>query len=183
MGVINREFLEEYVRESNAIEGIYVRRNHHLFVDHMAAVELVLKSALELNVAAAPGDIHRVLMRRQLPDAGAFRKVRVWVGLSSKPRPEDTEELMRRWEESLQEALRVCPSYSLIQKENLTWHYHHWFEAIHPFVDGNVRTGRLILNNIRLLLGLPWRIVYSADRARYYESITLWEAANRELFS
>ena len=175
--------LQEYVRESNAIENIHVGPNHPLFTDHMEAAKLVAESVFSSEVVY-PRDIHRVLMRSQLPDAGSFRKVKVWVGLDQKPRPEDTDRLMERWMGALYMDLS-CPPKDQDKKEDLAWHYHHWFEAIHPFVDGNGRTGRLILNNIRLLLGLPWPwlIIYSADRAGYYESIRRWEAANKELFS
>lgn len=177
---VSRSFLKEHVRQSNKIENIDVRESHHLFMDHLAAAEFVVKSAQELKAIAAAGEIHRILMKRELPEAGRFRKVNVWVGLDSKPRPENVEGLMKRWDEFLQRDI-----WSRKSKEEgaaLAWHYHHWFEAIHPFIDGNGRTGRLILNNIRLLFGLPWWIVLFIDRQKYYDSIRNWEARNKSLF-
>lgn len=178
-----RGLLRRHVRESNAIENIFVRENHHLFTDHLSAAEFVVKSARDFRVLVMPEDIHRILMERELPDAGKIRRVKVWVGLESKPRPEDTEKLMEQWKESLQQDLGGGYYLMPSQKERLAWHYHHWFEAIHPFVDGNGRTGRLILNNIRLLLGLPWLIVRYSEREKYYNSIRQWEAENKALFT
>ena len=40
--------------------------------------------------------------------------------------------------------------------------------------DGNGRTGRLWLNNLRLACGYPWLIVQAAERKAYYEAIREW---------
>ena len=44
---------------------------------------------------------------------------------------------------------------------------HCHFERIHPFLDGNGRTGRLLLNLVLVRLGYPPAIVYKRDRSRY----------------
>lgn len=177
----SREFLEKYVTESNAIENIRVVKNHHLFVDHLKAAELVMRSAEEIKTVMKPGDIHRILMKNELSDAGDYRKVRVWVGPYPKAKPENIEKLMERWQESLSRDTWPTHLITALPATNLAWHYHHWFEAIHPFIDGNGRTGRLILNNIRLLFCLPWLIVPFSERARYYDNIRQWEKEHKNL--
>jgi fido (protein-threonine AMPylation protein) len=48
---------------------------------------------------------------------------------------------------------------------------HARFEQIHPFLDGNGRTGRLVLNLILVRLGFPPAIIYKGDRARYLSAL------------
>ena len=47
----------------------------------------------------------------------------------------------------------------------------HMFEVVHPFIDGNGRTGRLILNKVLNDLGQDPLIVKFSDRFSYYDSI------------
>lgn len=48
---------------------------------------------------------------------------------------------------------------------------HCRFEQIHPFLDGNGRTGRLILNLILIRLGYPPTVIYKRDRAKYLRAL------------
>ena len=44
------------------------------------------------------------------------------------------------------------------------------FEGIHPFIDGNGRTGRLLLNLELIREGYPPINIKFADRRRYYDA-------------
>jgi Fic family protein len=48
---------------------------------------------------------------------------------------------------------------------------HSDFERIHPFLDGNGRTGRLLLNLVLLRLGYAPAIIYLRDRSRYLRAL------------
>lgn len=48
---------------------------------------------------------------------------------------------------------------------------HASFERIHPFLDGNGRAGRLILNLILVRMGYPPVIIYKRDRSKYLKSL------------
>ena len=48
---------------------------------------------------------------------------------------------------------------------------HARFERIHPFIDGNGRTGRLLTNLLLVRLGYPPAIIYKRDRTRYLNAL------------
>lgn len=48
---------------------------------------------------------------------------------------------------------------------------HAAFERIHPFLDGNGRAGRLVLNLLLVRLGFPPAIIFKRDRDRYLQAL------------
>ena len=68
----------------------------------------------------------------------------------------DAQALRRADEATIAEALAVL---------------HARFEQIHPFLDGNGRTGRLVLNLLLVRLGIAPAIIYKRDRARYLAAL------------
>ncbi len=67
---------------------------------------------------------------------------------------------MTDWTRSLAEvATRANPVESLAAA-------HGAFERIHPFLDGNGRTGRLLLNLLLVRSGYPPAVIYTRDRTR-----------------
>ncbi len=56
---------------------------------------------------------------------------------------------------------------------------HARFERIHPFLDGNGRAGRLVLNLVLVRLGYPPAIVYKRQRSQYLAALRRADAGDR----
>lgn len=48
---------------------------------------------------------------------------------------------------------------------------HAWLAQIHPFIDGNGRTARILMNLILIRCGYPICIITRDDRLRYYDAL------------
>lgn len=55
---------------------------------------------------------------------------------------------------------------------------HAEFERIHPFLDGNGRTGRLVMNLLLVRLGMPPAIIYTRDRVNYLSALRRADAGD-----
>lgn len=55
-------------------------------------------------------------------------------------------------------------------------YFHAKFENIHPFADGNGRTGRLLMNYLLLLWDHPPVIIHEEDRRAYYGALESFDA-------
>lgn len=55
---------------------------------------------------------------------------------------------------------------------------HAWLARIHPFVDGNGRTSRILMNLILIRCGYPICIVTQEERLRYYDALEESQAGN-----
>ncbi|MCL5291706.1 MAG: Fic family protein [Actinobacteria bacterium] len=58
---------------------------------------------------------------------------------------------------------------------------HYLFVTIHPYVDGNGRTARLLMNYALLTTGHPWITVRADQRIEYFEALKRGQAENNIL--
>ena len=55
-------------------------------------------------------------------------------------------------------------------------YFHAKFENIHPFADGNGRTGRLLMNYFLVLHNHPPIVIHEEDRREYFEALEAWDS-------
>ncbi len=96
---------------------------------------------------------------------GSFREhdIEPFPGGMRPPEWTEVPVLVQDW---LRDAQRLQEADEEAIPEDLA-RLHARFEQVHPFLDGNGRTGRLILNLLLVRLGYPPAIVYKRDRGRY----------------
>ena len=62
-------------------------------------------------------------------------------------------------------------------KRTAAAYFHAKFENIHPFADGNGRTGRLAMNYFLVMHNHPPITIHEEDRQSYYEALEAWDTA------
>ena len=108
--------------------------------------------------------IHTLVLMDRPEDRGIYRRipVRIMGAYHTPPEPTVVPEMMENLiDEFAKKKLHPIENAAL---------FHLKFEGIHPFVDGNGRTGRLIMNLFLMQNGYPPINVKFTDRKRYYEA-------------
>lgn len=126
--------------------------------------------------------IHSFVLRGN-EDAGQYRKIQNYVGnltriVYTPCPPNKVPENMKAYAEEVQADCKKNAEFAKIGKFNWAELFHNLakhhieFENIHPFVDGNGRTGRLLLIYEMISLGLLPVDVRYEERERYYAAIS-----------
>jgi Fic family protein len=155
--------VEEFLRESNAIEGVYD-------IDSLKQAKLAWKYLMTQKVLtpAVILDTHKILMLHQnlQPNhKGYFRDCEVTVGGTYGLNWGKIPEAIESWCKDVAISLKIPGEDGKHFKID-----HITYEHIHPFVDGNGRTGRLFLNWERLKAGLPLLIIHEGfEQYEYYK--------------
>lgn len=183
---LREEFIIESSYNSNAIEGntITLRETVLILKEGMTIAEKPIREHLDIIgfkdafnyiyelvanneplTERAIKDIHSLVLMSNAENRGVYRKIPVRIlGAENEPTsPYLIAEEMARLIEKYQQKLTA-----LHPLEAISW-LHLAFESIHPFIDGNGRAGRLLLNFELLKQGyLPVDIKFT-DRAKYYQ--------------
>ena len=186
------EFLVEYTYNSNAIEGntltlretyMVLRgitidqkplREHLEAVGHKDAFEYMLELVKDnaLLTETIINQIHYLVLADKKDDRGVYRKIPVQiVGAKTTPvqpyliKPQ-MEQLLRRYKSSKEHLISKIARF------------HIEFEGIHPYIDGNGRSGRLLVNFELMKAGYPPIDIKFTDRARYYRAFDEYYTKN-----
>ncbi len=159
--------IEEFLKESNAIEGVYDKDSlqQALYAWDYLSKEKEMHTQTILKT-------HKILMLHQPlhPDEkGYYRNVGVYIGGKQGINAVKIRDAMKQLVLNINDAIKNGKKESEIWKEKITKEHHIKYEKIHPFVDGNGRTGRMFLNWERLKLGLPILIIRENARHEYYK--------------
>lgn len=151
------DITDRHLGQSNLIEG--VKEPHEVLQSRLAWNLLreapVLTDTLILNV-------HNLVMMHFLPGRmggrGSYRITNVEVGGRSCPHWRVVPDMVDSWLAKMQHWQELLPKQMHIE-----------FEHIHPFIDGNGRTGRLLMWWHEIRLGQEPTVIEYADRFSYYD--------------
>ncbi len=189
---LNEEFLTEYTYNSNAIEGntltlretdMVLRgltidkkslKEHLEVIGHKEAFDYV-KHLVSENVEISEKlikDIHYLVLADKKDDRGVYRRipVRIMGAAHEVVQPyliiPKMEELLEEYKNSTEDIVTKLARF------------HIEFENIHPFIDGNGRTGRLLINLELMKAGYPPIDIKFSDRLKYYEAFDEYHTKN-----
>lgn len=183
---IREVFLVEHTYNSNAIEGNTLTLQETALVlqgitidrkplkDHLEAVGY--KEAFQYVEELAKQDkpltefeiksIHSLVLADRPEDKGTFRRVNVRIA-GAMTEPVQPYLIEPKIEELLEDYKNWAQTMHVVERVAL---FHLRFESIHPFIDGNGRTGRLLMNLQLIREGLPAVNIKYSDRRSYYDA-------------
>jgi Fic family protein len=178
-------FISEFTYDSNAIEGstLTLQETNQVLFENISPGAKPLKNIIEaknhkeaydflLNVKRKKIDVKFICKIQELVTkntiengVGELRLVNVRVGVHVAPNyfevPRKLTALIR-WYNSNKD------KYNPII---VTAYFHAKFEEIHPFIDGNGRTGRLLINWMLKNYDYPQLIIFFIQRQKYYSAL------------
>lgn len=181
---LNEEFIVEYTYNSNAIEGntLTLRetdlvlkgltidkkplKDHMEAIGHKEAFDFVsdlVKENKELSEYIIK-QIHYLVLADKPQDRGVYRRVPVTIA-GARHTPVQPYLI----EPKMQDLLEWYKTADVDFLTKLS-KFHIEFEGIHPFIDGNGRTGRLLVNLELMKLGYPPINIKYKDRMAYYDA-------------
>ena len=193
---LNEQLNIEWIYNSNAIEGSTLTlretqlileqgitiggkslREHFEVINHRDAIKLV-ESLTVVDEPITPFHVRQLhaLVLEKIDDqnAGQYRNLPVRIiGTVHVPPPSwNLPAQMSDWGDWLQAEEGKTETVALAAMA------HHKLVAIHPFIDGNGRSARLIMNLILMRAGFPPAIISRINRQQYYRVLSQADGGN-----
>ncbi len=187
---LNEEFTVEYTYNSNAIEGntltlretdMVLRgltvdrkplKDHLEVIGHKDAFDYVcelVKEKTQISESVIK-QLHFLVLADKKDDRGVYRRVPVRIMGA------ETEPVQPYLIEPKMEQLLIDFAKSNEHIVTKLARFHIEFEAIHPFIDGNGRTGRLLVNLELMKAGYPPIDIKFTDRMAYYNAFDAYHS-------
>jgi Fic family protein len=106
--------------------------------------------------------------------AGQYRNVDVFI-TGTEHKPPSAMDVPFKMRELVEWARKNYGKMNIIEFAAI---FHHKFVNIHPFQDGNGRTGRLLMNIFLMQYGFPLTIIQKNDRQKYYRVLAAADNGN-----
>lgn len=186
---LTNENIAAFIYNSNAIEGLHtpykdifeiLEGTKHgqspLILNQIAAVEYIKENRKEVPTISMVMQLHRILMTNIDRYAGVIRPFDVWIGGEVAPDPRKVQYMLQTW----------CGMWG--KKPVDTWtnkkaalYRHYEYEVVHPFPDGNGRSGRLLYLWDCLHHRTKMDIIKFDTRIEYYKSIQKYRSDQRDV--
>lgn len=175
------------LRETDLVinEGITVSgksmREHLEAINHTEAIAFVKELAQKKSVFTEHHllGLHHLILRGIIPEeAGKYRSVQVMIQGSKHMPPQPF--LVRKQMEEL--FLWYESKKNILHPVLLAAEMHYRLVTIHPFIDGNGRTSRLVMNLILLQHGFVIANIKGDynSRMKYYEALETVQTSNKK---
>ncbi len=181
---LTEEFVVEYTYNSNAIEGntltlretdMVLRgltiaqkplKDHMEAVGHKEAFDFLRELVKEQVILSESiiKQIHYLVLADKKDDRGIYRRVPIRI-MGAKHEPVQPYLIQPKMERLLED-YRNSTEHIIPRLAR----FHIEFEGIHPFIDGNGRTGRLLVNLELMKAGFPPIDIKFTDRIAYYNA-------------
>ena len=192
---LNEEFMIEYTYNSNAIEGSTLTlketslvlqgitinkkplKEHLEAIGHKDAFYYVCDLVREKTplTESIIKQIHSLVLVAEPQDRGVYRKLPVRI-LGANHTPPQPYLVPKQMEDLIINYKKWIKTKNIVEVVSLL---HLNFEFIHPFIDGNGRTGRLLVNLVLMQNGFPPIDIKFSDRQRYYDCFEDFAVSNK----
>lgn len=188
---LREQFLLEWTYNSNAIEGntltlqeteMVINRGltignkslkeHFEVINHkecIGTIEKYIQNKTDLSIEVIK-ELHKIILKNiDDSQAGILRRTNVRI-LGAAHIPPDAVKLERLLDEFIgwyyesKHRIPIPELAALVQYK---------FVCIHPFIDGNGRTARLLMNLVLMQGGYPPAVILNLDRKKYYRVLRL----------